>query len=323
MASLSGNKIKDTYSLLLKLASSSASATEQIVEDGAGTSTALKLSTDTVETTGDLKISGTPAAATSEDVTALMLGPSGVVVTRNLSTSPIGTASITANSPIVATGSTVGLDDPANLSALTSSTTANNDKFLIWDESLSEYKSISASELTGYMGSNVAAQQSVFVARLQADTDVPTSTLAISFAEIYGDTSATGSTTLASSCLTYGSASSDISFGAVTNPRDVFLIFSNSVYTVDISLEMVCSSPNTSVTISLVKTSGPTIELQSYRNLAAGTYTASFFKSVFMQTGSSYQIQVVASGSGIQITKNSTVTLTNLGTVNSSFSPAG
>ena len=53
MASLSGNKIKDTYSLLLKLASSSVSATEQIVEDGAGTSTALKLSTDTVETTGD------------------------------------------------------------------------------------------------------------------------------------------------------------------------------------------------------------------------------------------------------------------------------
>jgi hypothetical protein len=55
MASLSGNKIKDTFNLLLKLQSSEASATEQVVEDGAGNDTALKISTDTVETTGSLK----------------------------------------------------------------------------------------------------------------------------------------------------------------------------------------------------------------------------------------------------------------------------
>ena len=60
MASLSGNKIKDTYNILLKLESGEASSSEQVVEDGAGNSTALKLSTDTVETTGSFTISGTP-----------------------------------------------------------------------------------------------------------------------------------------------------------------------------------------------------------------------------------------------------------------------
>src|SRR5210317_993976 len=131
MASLSGNKIKDTYNLILKLQSAEASSSEQVVEDGAGNDTALKISTDTVETTGDLKISGTPSASTSE-VKALMLSTSGVVVTRNLSTSPIGTASITANAPLSATGSTIELEDAGNLTQVTSP--ANNDKYLLWDE---------------------------------------------------------------------------------------------------------------------------------------------------------------------------------------------
>ena len=144
MASLSGNKIKDTYNLLLKLESSEVSSSEQVVEDGAGNNTALKLSTDTVETTGELKISGTPSTSTS-NTTALMLSTSGVVVTRDLSTNPIGTASITPNLPIVATGSTVGLADPAALSQLTAP--ASIDKYLIWDESASEYKYIESQDL--------------------------------------------------------------------------------------------------------------------------------------------------------------------------------
>lgn len=144
MASLSGNKIKDTYNLLLKLESSEVSSSEQVVEDGAGNNTALKLSTDTVETTGELKISGTPSTSTS-NTTALMLSTSGVVVTRDLSTNPIGTTSITPNLPIAATGSTVGLADPAALTELTSPATI--DKYLVWDESASEYKYIESQNL--------------------------------------------------------------------------------------------------------------------------------------------------------------------------------
>jgi hypothetical protein len=144
MASLSGNKIKDTYNLLLKLESSEASSSEQVVEDGAGNNTALKLSTDTVETTGELKISGTPSTSTSL-TTALMLSTSGVVVTRDLSTNPIGTTSITPNLPITATGSTVGLADPAALTQITNPATI--DKYLVWDESASEYKYIESQDL--------------------------------------------------------------------------------------------------------------------------------------------------------------------------------
>ena len=320
MASLSGSKIKDTYSLLLKLASSSASATEQIVEDGAGTSTALKLSTDTVETTGDLKISGTPAEAASGDVTALMLSSTGVVVTRNLSTSPIGTASIEANSPIVATGSTVGLADPGTLNALTGSGTANNDKFLIWDEGASEYKSITAAELTDYMGTNVAAQQNAFIARLQAVTNIPTEALKLPFAEVYGDGTATGSTSLATSCVTFGAASSEVQLVSLVNPRDTFQINSEALYNVDINLEMSCTvNPDSDVTIALVKDSGPTNEIVSYRTVKSGTYTASFSKAVYMQAGETYYVTVVCTSEGNTVTKNSTVTLTNLGTANSSF----
>jgi len=319
MASLSGSKIKDTYSLLLKLASSSASATEQIVEDGSGTSTALKLSTDTVETTGDLKISGTPAEAASGDVTALMLSSTGVVVTRNLSTSPIGTASITANSPIVATGSTVGLADPGTLNSLTGSGTANNDKFLIWDEGASEYKSITAAELTDYMGTNVSAQQNVFVARMQAVTNIPTEVLKLPFAEIYGDGTATGDTSLATSCVTFGAASSEIELVSYSNPRDAFQINSEGLYNIDINLEMACTGNQVDVTISLVKESGPTNEIVSYRTVKSGTYTASFSKVIYMDGGSIYYVTVVSTSEGNTVTKNSTVTLTNLGTANSSF----
>lgn len=209
MGSLSGNKIKDTYNLLLKLESAEVSASEQVVEDGAGNNSALKLSTDTVETTGELKISGTPSTSTS-DVKALMLSTSGVVVTRDLNTNPIGTASITANSPLSATGSTVEIDDPANISQITSP--ADTDKYLIWDESASEYKYIEQSDLTQAVQDNINVRpDQVIFARLQADTTISTSALTnTQFAEIVGDSGATGSTSQATSSVMFGTDANDI-----------------------------------------------------------------------------------------------------------------
>jgi len=206
MASLSGNKIKDTFNLLLKLQSSEASATEQVVEDGAGNDTALKISTDTVETTGSLKISGTPSTSTS-NTTALMLDGSGIVVTRNLSTSPIGTASITANTPLSATGSTIELKDPVLLSQITQP--ATNDKYLIWDESTSAYKYIEQSDLATAVGNSISAgtaTQGIMYARAGATSQMSstgTNTLS-QFAEIYEDSSATGATTATGSSVWFG-----------------------------------------------------------------------------------------------------------------------
>lgn len=209
MGSLSGNKIKDTYNLLLKLESAEVSASEQVVEDGAGNNSALKLSTDTVETTGELKISGTPSTSTS-DVKALMLSTSGVVVTRDLNTNPIGTASITANSPLSATGSTVEIDDPINISQITSP--ANDDKYLIWDESASEYKYIEQSDVTQAVQDNIDIRpDQVIYARLQQNTTINTSALTnTQFAEIVGDSGATGSTSQATSSVMFGTDANDV-----------------------------------------------------------------------------------------------------------------
>ncbi len=71
MATLSGNKIKDTYTSLLKLDSNGATTTIKAVEDGAGTDTALSLSTDTVQV-DKLKFTSAPNTDSSE-LTALLV----------------------------------------------------------------------------------------------------------------------------------------------------------------------------------------------------------------------------------------------------------
>ena len=169
------------------------------------------------------------------------------------------------------------------------------------------------------MGTNVAAQQNAFIARLQDVTNIPTAALKLPFAEVYGDGAATGSTILATSCVTFGAASSEVQLVSFVNPRDAFQINSEALYNVDINLEMSCTV-NADVTIALVKDSGPTNEIVSYRTVKSGlTYAASFSKAVYMQAGEFYYVTVVSTHAGQTVTKNSTVTLTNLGTANSSF----
>ena len=233
MASLSGNKIKDTFNLLLKLANSNVGSSEQVVQDGAGNNSALKISTDTVETTGALKISGTPSTSTSV-TSALMLSSSGVVVTRNLSTSPIGTASITANTPLSATGSTIELKDPVLLSQITQP--ATNDKYLIWDESTSAYKYIEQSDLATAVGNSITAgtlTQGIMFARQSATIQMSTTAVVAigSYAEIYEDSSATTSTTATGSSVYFGTLVNTASpplngltLGTVSDPRDAVLI---------------------------------------------------------------------------------------------------
>ena len=139
-----------------------------------------------------------------------MLSTSGVVVTRDLNTNPIGTASITANSPLSATGSTVEIDDPANISQITSP--ANDDKYLIWDESASEYKYIEQSDVTQAVQDNIDIEPNqVIYARLQQNTTINTSALTkTQFAEIVGDSGATGSTSQATSSVMFGTDANDV-----------------------------------------------------------------------------------------------------------------
>jgi len=305
MATLTGNKIKDTYNILLKLESGEASSSEQVVEDGAGNGTALKLSTDTVETTGDLKISGTPSTSTS-DVKALMLSTSGVVVTRDLNTNPIGTASITANSPLSATGSTVELDDPVNLSQITSP--ANNDKYLIWDESASEYKYIEQSDLASAISGSVAVtrEQSIY-ARPNSSNAINNAALSpIQMAEIYGDSSATGSTSAATSSVVFGTDTDTfLELAQVSDPRDSVLINEQAGYfriTASIELD---STANTDVDLQIYDSSNATSLGDSFRTVKNGeTYHAHFSILYYSDGAAGYKIQLRAQAGATGVTVN-------------------
>ena len=85
MATLSGNKVKDTYESLLKLESNGVTTTLKTVEDGAGVDSALKLATDKVEVAA-LSFSAAPATDASE-LTVLLVDGSNNVVKRELDSS--------------------------------------------------------------------------------------------------------------------------------------------------------------------------------------------------------------------------------------------
>jgi len=305
MASLSGNKIKDTYNLLLKLESGEASSSEQVVEDGAGNGTALKISTDTVETTGTFKISGTPSTSTS-DVKALMLSTSGVVVTRDLNTNPIGTASITANAPLSATGSTVELDDPANISQITSP--ADNDKYLIWDESESEYKYIDQSDLASAISGSIAVttEQSLYARPNSSNAISSTAIVPIQMAEIYGDSSATGSTSAATSSVVFGTgAETFLQLAQVSDPRDSILLNEKAgYYRITASIEL-DSSANTDVDLQIYDYSNATSLGDSFRTVKSGeTYHAQFSILYYSDGTAGYYIQMRAQAGATGVTVN-------------------
>ena len=85
MATLTGNKVKDTYESLLKLSSGSATSTLKTVEDGAGNSTALKVSTDAVEV-AELLITNTPTLSSDETTVLVYDDTDNTVKSRNLGT---------------------------------------------------------------------------------------------------------------------------------------------------------------------------------------------------------------------------------------------
>ena len=199
MASLSGSKIKDTFNLILKMATTALSGTKQSVQDGDGNNSALKLSTSDVEVAGTFSIVPQPAT-TSTELTALLIATSGTVVTRELDSSAFGSASITANSPLSATGNTIGVDDPINLSQLTSTTAQNADKYLIWDETTSAYKYILFSDLVSFVQSASGSTNFLPVMSLvaNAETTIDVASANISWALItdgVGNSSSAGFST--------------------------------------------------------------------------------------------------------------------------------
>lgn len=316
MATLSGTKIKDTFSLLLKLATSAASSAEQVVQDGAGNATALKLSTDTVESTGDFKCTGTVSTSTT-DVSALMLSSTGVFVQRNLSTNPIGTTSVTANSPVGATGSTIGLLAASSLSQLTESTAATADKFLIYDQSASAYKYITLIDLSDFvLNAGATSIPEMFVAKPQATTAIGTASLMISFAELYS-ASATGVVTEATSSVAFGGASASISLVDATNIRDNIRLSSEAMYEITACVEysVAAGTPDITTQLYINDAASSVTLIEDLEVTKVGKFTVNL-KFFYYAPTADIPVDIAlrcSSTTAVTLTKNTTVTVTNLG----------
>ena len=108
MATLTGNKVKDSYQSLLKLSSGGATSTIKTVEDGLGVETALKVGTDTVEVKS-LKITNTPTVSSSENTVMVYDDATNEVKVRELNTSAF--QSINSFSNIAVSGQTTVVAD--------------------------------------------------------------------------------------------------------------------------------------------------------------------------------------------------------------------
>jgi hypothetical protein len=317
MASLSGTKIKDTFGLLLKMATSTVSASEQVVQDGEGNNTALKLSTDTVESTGDFKCTGTMTTSTT-DVQAIMLSSTGVFVRRNLSTNPIGTTSVTANSPLGATGSTIGVLPASSLVQLTSQQTATVDKFLIWDESSSSYKYIDAVNLADYVvNSGATAIPAMFIAKPQATTAIGTASTFIAFAEI-ANQPATGATDPATSCVALGGISSSVSLVDAVGVRDNIRLSTQSMYQILASVQytVAAGTPDITTQIYLNDGAGSQVLAQDIEPTKAGTHFVTIAYYFYADSGVPYDIGLRCSAtSAATVGLQTSFTITKLGDV--------
>lgn len=146
MATLSGQKVKDAFASLLKLASNTATTTLKNVESGDGVATALQIGTTKVGINGILEFS-TPPASGSTELDVLLLNGSDQVVTRTLNSSAFTGGAVTAATlPLAITSSTVRLDNPASISDI--GTPATGDRFLVYDVSATTWKRIDYSTLS-------------------------------------------------------------------------------------------------------------------------------------------------------------------------------
>jgi hypothetical protein len=156
MGTLSGQRVKNAYTSLLKLESGTATSTTKVIEDGAGNDTALKLSTTKVEVNGTLGFTSAPTTGSTE-VQALFLDASNNVIKRNLGTAAFTSgASLTPVAPLAIASDIISISAPTTLSQLTESTAAAADSFLIYDATATVYKYITLEDLTQYVGANTS-----------------------------------------------------------------------------------------------------------------------------------------------------------------------
>lgn len=182
MATLSGQKVKDAFASLLKLASNTATTTLKNVESGDGVATALQIGTTKVGINGTLEFPTVPATGSTE-VDALLLNGSNQVVKRTLNAAAFsGGALTTASLPLAVSGSDVRMANPSSLSDI--GTPASGDRFLIYDASLTTWKRIDYSSLSALINPLVYQSAPELVARTAADLVLTASPQYLEFAGV-------------------------------------------------------------------------------------------------------------------------------------------
>lgn len=305
MATLTGQKVKDSYQSLLKLDSGTLTTSNKVVEDGAGNDSALSLSTTDVQVNGTLNFGTTPASSSTELSVLLVDGSTGDVVTRELDSSAFSGGSVSVASPIVLSSGDVTIDDAGNLSALTALTAASDDKFLIWDESASVWKQISYDELAGAGGGGTGIN--MMVCRAKGVSPIATSGTytTIAYTDIAGPPTATSS-------LFVGSGANYALIESTTISNDTITVRDAGTYHIDITVVYGIGSGNTTVTARLFDLSAGAVIATTTENTSSGSHIISFFHVVTVDSPNRYQVQVTCGSGEGSVSDKSQVTVTYL-----------
>jgi|TARA_R100000479_G_scaffold115084_3_gene58362 hypothetical protein len=276
MATLSGNKVKDTYQSLLKLETNGLSSTPKIVEDGAGVDSALKLSTTFVEVNGTLKFTTAPSTDSSE-LTALLLDGSNNIVKRELDATAFSSGAVNTFQTIAVSGQTSVVADSstdtltlAEGAGIDITTNASTDTVTIANSS-SAFKTISVSGQT-----DVVADAVEDTLTLAAGTGITITTAASTDTITIASSSGTGTPimvvrpsanyTLTSSAAIPNTASvsntSDTGTYSINNPSSSELeliankgvkVAQDGVIRIDVDFILETTSANTDVEISIIR----------------------------------------------------------------------
>lgn len=303
MATLTGQKVKDAYQSLLKLESGTLTTSNKIVEDGAGNDSALSLSTTDVQVNGTLNFGVAPNASTTELTVLLVDGSTGDVVSRELDASAFSGGSVSVASPIVLSSGDVTIDDAGNLSALTLSTAASDDKFLIWDESASVWKQISYSQIGGSAGGGTT---NMLVARGKAISPVASGSFStVTFNDVADVPGATDS-------IFVGQGQNYFVIESTTLSNDTITALEAGTYHIDVSICFTAGTGSTTVTGKIYDVTNSADLVTSIDSIGVGTHMMSYFHVVTVDSATRYQLQVQASNGEVSLCNKTQVTITKL-----------
>lgn len=305
MATLTGQKVKDSYQSILKLDSGTLTTSNKVVEDGAGNDSALSLSTTDVQVNGTLNFGTTPSSSSTELSVLLVDGTTGDVVTRELASSAFSGSSVSVASPIVLSSGNVTIANAGTLSALTALTAASDDKFLIWDESVSAWKQISYGAIVSAGGGGTGINMMVARAKTLSSITSGGTFSAISYSDVVEPATTT-------SGVYVGSGANYALIESTTISNDTLTVLQPGTYHIDITVVYGIASGNTTVSARLFDLTAGTVIATATQATSAGSHIISFFHVVTVASENRYQVQVTCGSAEGSVSNKSQVTVTYL-----------